>query len=161
MAVLLYNLYFYRKKKYFISFGYNEDEKIRYAINSDNSCETFNSFLRIHKYNSEYHKKSKIFSIEEIKETIKNSLSKSIIKKYKIKKIYLYGSYAKSLNNEYSDMDFHVTITTGENLDECAFNLCKLFIKIFDTKIDVKTTFFSNNNLSEYQEYFNDEIEVY
>lgn len=67
-----------------------------------------------------------------------------ILKKYKVRKIGLFGSYAKGVQNKKSDIDFLVEFKepTFDNFMDLVFALEKLFKR----KVDLIT----NGNLSPY-----------
>ena len=83
-------------------------------------------------------KTNKIYSIDEIKK-----ISKEVFDKYKIEKVYLFGSYSRGEATSKSDIDIMIVggnIKTLENLSTFALELVKIFKKEFDIVNEEKYT---------------------
>lgn len=73
-------------------------------------------------------------TMEEIKNTVQ-----PIAKKYGVKRIYLFGSYARGDTTEHSDIDLRVDKGTLRGM----FALCELYTELEEalhTKVDMLTT---------------------
>ena len=72
-----------------------------------------------------------IFTIRDIKDLVK-----PISEKYKVKEIYLFGSYARGEADESSDLDF--LVFGGENFKlTMIFSLAEDLRKVFKKNVDV------------------------
>lgn len=72
-----------------------------------------------------------VFSIQDIK-----ALVKPIAEKYKVKEVYLFGSYARGEADENSDLDF--LVFGGEDFKlTMIFSLAEELRMILDKKVDV------------------------
>ena len=98
-------------------------------------------------------KSNKIYSIDEIKK-----LSKEIFDKYKVNKVYLFGSYSRGEATSKSDIDIMIVggnINTLEMLSKFALELVKLFKKEFDIVNEEKYTKKKDKESNEYFELAN------
>jgi len=71
----------------------------------------------------------------EILNKVKEFVAFLLSKKYKIKKIFLFGSYAKGNYNEFSDIDIALVIDDMENSYLTQIELMKISHK-FDSRIE-------------------------
>ncbi|MBN1638748.1 MAG: nucleotidyltransferase domain-containing protein [Ignavibacteriales bacterium] len=72
---------------------------------------------------------------KDVLEKIKNFINFLKDKKYKIKKIFLFGSYAKGNYNDDSDIDIAIVIDDMENFYLIQFELLLIGCK-FDSRIE-------------------------
>ncbi len=89
-------------------------------------------------------KTNKVYSIDEIK-----NISKKVFEKYKIDKVYLFGSYSRGEATGKSDIDIMTVggeLNTLESLSTFALELVKLFKKEFDIVSEEKYTKTQKNN---------------
>lgn len=88
---------------------------------------------------------SNIFTIEDIV-----SLVKPIVKKYRIKEIYLFGSYARGEADENSDLDF--LVFGGENFKlTMIFALAEELREVLKKDVDV----FEISEINEDSDFYN------
>lgn len=124
LELLANNIWFNLYKKMLIFrqsdfWDYDKISKIQIGI-------LFNDLEKKTEY---YLKKKTMFSIEEIRNIIQQFLNEYQVR-FNIQEVYLFGSYAKGLNDEYSDVDLLFVFTKVENLD-----LIKPIIKdVLETK---------------------------
>ncbi|MCM1243597.1 MAG: nucleotidyltransferase domain-containing protein [Roseburia sp.] len=86
-----------------------------------------------------------IFTIKDIQ-----NLIKPIAQKYKVKEIYLFGSYARGEANEGSDLDF--LVYGGENFKHTMiFSLAEELREILKKNVDV----FEINEINEGSDFYN------
>ena len=110
----------------------------------------------IAKNNINYYKKKHIYSIEIIKKIINKNASEYNF--FKINKIYIFGSYAKNRQNEYSDIDLHIITDVKTNVSAQEYILSCLFSNMLNAHVDVVVTFGLDNSLNSL---FNQEIKIY
>lgn len=95
-----------------------------------------------------------MFTIEEIK-----SKAIPIAKKYGVKKLSLFGSYARGEADEQSDLDFFVI--GGENFKlTLIFSLAEELREIFQKKVDVFEINEINQNSEFYKKIMREEVLV-
>ena len=97
------------------------------------------------------------------KKYILEKLSKIDKNKYSISELGLFGSYAKNVENENSDIDVLVKMEFKKGMYQNFCNLQKELEEIFHKKVDLieKSVFdykFQNNNVREYKEKIREEI---
>ncbi|MCM1096755.1 MAG: nucleotidyltransferase domain-containing protein [Ruminococcus flavefaciens] len=86
-----------------------------------------------------------VFTIKDIE-----NLVKPIAQKYKVKEIYLFGSYARGEANEGSDLDF--LVYGGENFKlTMIFSLAEELRKVLKKDVDV----FEINEINEGSDFYN------
>lgn len=86
-----------------------------------------------------------IFTISDIKDLIR-----PIAQKYKVKELYLFGSYARGEANESSDLDF--LVYGGEDFKlTMIFSLAEELRKVFKKNVDV----FEINEINENSDFYN------
>jgi predicted nucleotidyltransferase len=77
-----------------------------------------------------------IYSIDELKELVE-----PIAKKYKIKAVWVFGSYARGEATEESDVDFLMDYTDSIALNLCGFiNMADELELTFNKKVDLIST---------------------
>ncbi|MCI8711079.1 MAG: nucleotidyltransferase domain-containing protein [Ruminococcus sp.] len=88
---------------------------------------------------------TKIFTINEVE-----NLVKPIAEKYKVKQIYLFGSYARGEADESSDLDF--LVFGGENFKlTMIFSLAEDLREVLKKEVDV----FEINEINEGSDFYN------
>ena len=97
------------------------------------------------------------------KKYILEKLSKIDKNKYSISELGLYGSYAKNVENENSDIDVLVKMEFKKGMYQNFCNLQKELEEIFHKKVDLieKSVFdykFKTKNVREYKEKIREEI---
>ena len=97
------------------------------------------------------------------KKYILEKLSKIDKNKYSISELGLFGSYAKNVENENSDIDVLVKMEFKKGMYQNFCNLQKEFEEIFHKKVDLieKSVFdykFKTKNVREYKEKIREEI---
>ncbi len=89
-----------------------------------------------------YMKKKKVFCMDEIKNSINDFLKKYSMFNDFIQNIYLFGSYAKNKNDEYSDVDFYIEFTKKDNSLLIFENIFKDYMKkTYNMETDVLVHF--------------------
>ncbi|MCH5151040.1 MAG: nucleotidyltransferase domain-containing protein [Clostridiales bacterium] len=81
-----------------------------------------------------YLEKRKVFTIAEIKEHV-SEFFREYKNKFAINEIYLFGSYAKKLNDEFSDVDLLIIFKCNQDFDA----LCSSIKEILKGKYDMVT----------------------
>lgn len=86
-----------------------------------------------------------VFTIKDIE-----NLVKPIAQKYKVKEVYLFGSYARGEANESSDLDF--LVYGGENFKlTMIFSLAEELREVLKKNVDV----FEINEINENSDFYN------
>lgn len=83
-----------------------------------------------------YLEKKKIFTIQEIQDIMRIFLDKHK-QEFNIHEVYLFGSYAKGLNDEYSDIDFLFVFNNSKNLDLIRPIIKDILQTQFEMSVDV------------------------
>lgn len=162
MFLIILNIYYYYNYKKFLHISFREMNELN-TLFSDINLVLFNDkFTKILEKNNKYLAIYKQYTIEEIINKI-NCIPSIDLKLLNIKKIYLYGSLIRKINNVHSDIDMHVVLSKkGYDLNVSAINIKKYFDLIFPgANFDVTTTFYDKNDLSKATSlFFGDEIEI-
>lgn len=161
MAIIIFNYFFYKEKNIFLSIGYSYEYDFYLAINKNNDILVNNLFSSIYKINDSYHKKRFVYKISNIKSILTSVLQKHSFDDIKVYAVYLFGSYSRSLNNEYSDIDFHFEIESKKGLTESAVSIKLILSDHFNSNIDVKTSIYGQPISKEYQDMFKGELLIY
>lgn len=159
-AIIFTNVVYYLiyKKILFIPFYYIKDLEKYILLGKRNIF--INLIKQIEDLNRRYLKIKKVLSLAEIKDLIK-TVPKYQLKLLNIKYIYIYGSYAKQTNNQFSDIDMHIVLENDTyNLDVSAYNIKEYFDKLFDVPVDVRTTVYNKWYDSKYDVVFVNQIQV-
>ena len=157
MAAIIYCKWYYDRYNEFFIVSPEHERIIR-----KNACdlEKIDKVVcSIIKKNTEYKTLKKIFTIEKIKTIIENN--SSYYKFFSIKKVYLFGSYAKGRNNGYSDIDLHVITNMKNYKIEQENELKKVFSNIFGSNVDVKINYIDEITKDDERYLFDREILMY
>jgi|GEM_PF-3982001 len=115
LASILYNNIIYQNEKRIIVFHPNHKEKA-ISIATNGSVSEFAKFIEeITLQNQDYYAIKKPYSLEDVRELIKK-IDYNLIEFLKVKKIYLFGSFARNTETIYSDLDFLI-ITDSQYFD--------------------------------------------
>ena len=129
-SMVFNNLYFKEKDKLLILYnGYQEK-----IYDSMQSKELFETVIKeIEKVHEGYYKETQYKKLEEIKNSIKE-IPISELQMFKITNIYVYGSFAKGTQNNYSDVDILVEMNTDTSYDVIKILVKKFVRQIFKYK---------------------------
>lgn len=94
-----------------------------------------------------------ILSIEEITEKVK-----PIAKKYNLKEVYLFGSYARGEAEEESDIDFVIDSSRIKDYDEL-FDLQEDLEKVLNSSVDIVEKEVLSNNKTLQRKQFNQSVQ--
>lgn len=160
MACLVYNMMYYIEyKNWFII---PNDEKLFMTLIRDNNTSSIMSlFDQAKKMNDSYHIKKNQYSINQIVDILNDN--RATLDALHIKKVFLYGSYAKNLANEYSDIDLQCVLDRNQSIDlnQAAYTIRKTLTSVFETEFDIKTSFDDLNNDPKWMKVFNNKILIY
>lgn len=135
LTLIFNNISYLENKELYVIFLFTEKELYKRSYKSKKVF--FNYFKLILEENKKYNVKNIIYEIAEIKNIISTTSTKQI-SFYGIKKIYLYGSYVKKTNNEFSDIDLIIFSDISDiNLDICETLLCEYFEQKFKSSCDI------------------------
>lgn len=136
-AFLISNYIMLKKNRWFlIPYEYCFDD-YKQAINSNNLSDLIRLFYDIEIIKKE--KKPCLYTRDEVVNRIK-SLKEELIKNYNVNKLYLFGSFAKGINTDKSDLDLVVIL--NESLLNIEKNkqiklLNEYLSKVFDCDVDL------------------------
>ncbi len=139
IAIYIFNSIYYSLENKLIVFYTSYKRKYIYY-----SKKTFSKFKEFHNLtieeNEKYYTQKKIYTLEQIHNKIHDSDLQSI-NILAIKELYIFGSYAKKNNNQFSDIDFFVILDLEQQyLMITQEALKKHLYKIFETNLDVHVT---------------------
>ena len=89
-------------------------------------------YYRTYEYNISHEYKS----LEEIEKIIKDNI-KTLKEKYAIEELYIYGSYARSEQHEYSDLDVFVVINKEKINNQTKYKLEKYISNLVKIPVDL------------------------
>lgn len=142
MSLIILNMISYSFSESIYAISKNCFNLLTKYVSKENKYLFDQELKRVFDMNIKYLEKKPVMTVEKIKTTILQ-IPKYRIKMLNIKEIFLYGSYAKGTNNEYSDLDFHVTLCSDEyDLNVSALNIKNYFDEIFLIDTDITTTVF-------------------
>lgn len=137
-----------REGAFLIPYEYSHREYLR-AIKNNNLLNVMKVFFDIKRLNKE--KKTCCLSFEEVVSRIKEKKD-YLIKTFKIKRLYLFGSYAKGKNTDKSDIDFAVIFNDeliNIERNDMKERLTKYFEDEFNSDVDVLDFSYALHHLGE------------
>jgi len=137
MAAIIINFILYKKIGSIIIFPYDID--IYHLIKSNKIIMKNRIIDYLIRNTEKYNIKRSISSSDNIKKEIEKVIKKKSIKG--IKDIYLYGSYAKNTNNEFSDVDILIMNDKNFNISFCEIMEHEFYVK---TNIPIDITISSD-----------------
>lgn len=150
MAKIIHNFIEIKNNRKPIIFYYYEVSEILKLIENGEKEKTFIYFLDLYNKTNEYNESHKLISKNELIEIIRKNENK-LKTKYYVDKLYIFGSYSKGLENEYSDLDIYIEVFKEKMNDlNNKYYLLDYLKKILKIKVDciVKDDSFNNNNLT-------------
>lgn len=139
MSVIIYNIFYFKKYKNFFVLHHIFKNDI-YDSLKNNSQEKYTEVMnKIIEKNQSYNIKRPIKNIDYFKEKVLE-IPKNHLDFFNIDHIYIFGSYAKKRNDNYSDVDLHIISHLNCFLIQQGIILSDYFSKLFKIKVDVNVT---------------------
>lgn len=149
MAKIIHNFIEIKNSRKPIIFYYYEVLKIIELIKNGQKENCFVYFLDLYNKTNEYNESHKLITINELTKIIKEN-EYELKTKYYVDKLFIFGSYSKGLENEYSDLDVYVEVFDDKKSDlNNKYYLLDYLKKILKIKVDciVKDDSYNNINL--------------
>lgn len=113
-SLLFNNLVFNDKREIVVFLPHLKTKAIDIATKGN--YDEFEKFIdNVRFQNKEYYAEKKLYKLEEIR-TLANEIDQKLLDFLMIRKIYLYGSYARETETIYSDLDF-LLVTDNQSFD--------------------------------------------
>lgn len=134
MAIIIFNLLYYKQNKKFLIFFYKLEKHIDSIIKLDEKETLF--FTNLININKDYSIKKYPPSFEKTREILISNFN-MYKEKFKLTRIGVFGSFARGTQNEYSDIDILVE-SDSHNLEEVSKKLISYLINDLGKYIDLK-----------------------
>lgn len=138
MAKLLHNFIRLKKRLYPIIFYHSHIKKIIDLI-KDNEIEGILTTIKeAYIRTSYFNQKHRLIHLDEVKEIIATLKSK-LVHDYSVKELYIYGSFSKGDENEYSDVDLYIKLDTDiDNKISIRHSIIHLLERKLGLSVDAK-----------------------